>query len=409
MDKKYRVALTVDNLADYALFLYVFCLNFEELPVQFAGNTFSLSSLIAVAVVSLHLLTQRGLVLKTKIVTFYLPFLLIYVVATFGSPLINMSALVHFEANYSLLFDVVVSLIVAMRIADDEAKIDNALFAFTAGALLIVIAGLAGTISEIVVENDSRLRVLNFNENYLASRTFIAVVILLPTFYKYNFITLRWWCVSIFTLCALAFIANLGSLTVLLALIVWMISAVFYSRLTFKRLFVICASGVSLALILLEPKAFNWILSWPIAQRASYLMEDLASVERIFIWSNYVDVYASKPLFGHGFGGADHALRQIGEFHDAHNLILSIAVYSGTAGLFIVSLWLINISRLVFSAKAHPQKLLISGFWSILVCMSLLQPVLPLSSMWFVISILAVAFSKSSFKKLDNEICSSNR
>jgi len=401
MDKKYRVSLSLDDLADFALLLYVFSLNFEELAVHFAGITFSLSNLISLVVVGLHLFTRRGMVLKTRILAFYSPFVFIYVVALFASFLSGPSALVHFDANYPLLFDVVISLIVAMRIADDKNKIYNALYAFTAGALLVAIAGLAGVFSEIVIENDSRLRVLHFNENYLSSRTFIALVVLALTLYKSNFVTLRWWCVFLFILCALVFIANLGSLTTLLALTIWMACVVFYSSFTFKKLLFISAGGVSLALVLLESNPFNWLLSWPITQRISKPMEDLASQERIFIWSNYAEVYASKPLLGHGFGGADQAFWRIGDFYDAHNLFLSIAVYSGTVGLLIISLWLIVISWRVFSVKVQEHKLLLIGFWTILLCMSLLQQILPVSSLWFVISIFAAVFSNSSFKKVE--------
>ena len=326
------------KLKSYAIYLFVFSLNFEtmnlfNLGVDYLASKISIIILLAVSILNLIIGKSSG----GGFFKYLSPLLIYFAWLTFIS-IVNIGADSNFF-YFSFFLNIVILFVLINFSLIQPNILVRSLFIFAISTFILSLLYFSGIATTATLEG--RPTIFGMNQNHLGIGICVSIFVILSVVFenKLNLGKGRYNLLLMLPL-LLVFMINTGSRVAFLSLVGGVSFFLYFRRAIspFKKGMIISMSVIAL------------LLFWQFYLKNSFLAERLSDTvndgdlaNRDLIWLELFDVITSNVYFGIGrtgfaslFGGAS-----------PHNVIIEILCYTGVVGLFI---FLIFIFRLIGTA-----------------------------------------------------------
>ena len=387
--------ILVKQLQNFALYLYFFFVNFQELSF-FGLNNFSIPKFTILIYLGTIAIQHRHYIRISNLKKIMGPLL-----AFFGLLIIvnlfNINNLSARFFDFAIFQNIILFWILINHGRKDIRAMENALLILALGSILLAVfynAGIGVEYGEVY--GVTRITLFGDNSNITSIRMVISILIIITTVVQdrlriglYRFLLL------IPIIIMINLMAETGSRVGFISLaLAFIVGTLFYkAKNNWNKIFVIIAGSLSFSLFL------TFILkSEMLVLRLVKTVVDNDLAGRDYIWENIITVIQSNFIFGIGQTG----YFSIFGLGSPHNVFLEVLIYTGIIGLVLYLIFILRISiyayKLLKAKKIILPLLLMFPIFGVLFSGQILTMKLGWIVMAYIVSVYLNEFSVSLLK-----------
>ena len=388
--------ISVKKLQNYALYLYFFFVNFQELSF-FGVNNFSIPK-FTILIYLVTIMIQH----KDYIKISYIKNIIGTILAFFGLltiiSLLNINDLSARFFNFGLFQNIILFWILINHGRKDIRAMEKAMLMLALGSIVLALIYNAGI--GVLIDDNGRKSLFGDNSNILSIRMVISTLIIFLTVAQnrlqiglYRFLFL----IPVISMVQL--MADTGSRKGFVSFSLAIIVGIFFykAKNNWNKIAVIIVGTFSFAYFL------RFILNSEVIMLRILKTAESENVDEVLggrgeIWNNLITVIQNNFIFGIGETGY-FALFGLAS---PHNVFIEVLIYSGIIGLLLYLIFILRISYCAYKcAKIKGiilPALLMSPIFSLLISGQILTMKLGWIVMAYVVSVYLNEFSVSLHK-----------
>jgi O-antigen ligase len=304
------------RLNEILLFLLVFAIGFQK--VELFG--LKLVDFLIILVFILILIRGKLLVIPGLNTVLFLLMMLVLASIIFS---INTTWSIGEAIRYALCFMMLADLLSLYHQAERRQieVIIRAGITYFVFSLVCAVLAWRGILPSTLVftEWDFRLEAFFFDPNFMSIFALFLVVLLN---YEYSRIRPAWYVLGMATL-VLVILLSRSRTSIALLVLMYFLSFILFNKLKRRSLFLVVVLVSGVVVLLSMSQLFTDIVA-----RYTYRPEGNVPDVRFTIWSYGLDAFWKNP-FGYGAGTYRFVMDNYGDYHDAHNTLLTWAVGQG--------------------------------------------------------------------------------